>query len=203
MTPEFNARLTAILAGLLTLLLLLLCTAYQTWQYCADYTASQYKAEIATLNAAHATAIATRERVYRERLQAETTRANQLAARLDSEKAAHARIAQQLKSRSQNVTRTYKPALGSPSLPVPRTVFTVGFLRVFNEAIGADPLPQPFAAAAATLPPEQAAAFDALDSGLTQQDILDYLAGYGQQCQDTAAQLNKMIDIEEARQHAP
>lgn len=203
MTPAINARLTALLAALLALVLLLLTTAYETWQRAADYTAASYRAEIATLKSDHATSLAAQERASRQRLLEATDRANQLAARLDDEKAAHARLAVQLKSRSPNVTRTYKPALSGPSLPVPRTVFTVGFLRVFNDAIGADSLPEPFAAAAAALPAGQADALDALDSGLTQQDILDYVTGYGQQCKDTAAQLNKLIDHYEASRHAP
>lgn len=197
-----EARLARLLLSVLLALSLLAFTGYQGWSYGSDHTVIEYQGKIDKLQLEHATTLANSEHAAREHLQRESVRANKLAADLDAEKLTHARIAVQLKTRSKNVTHEFRSALESPPQPLPRTVFTVGFMRQFNDAIGADSLPEPFAAAAAALPPDKTSAFNALESGLTQQEVLDFLTDYGQQCQGITAQLNHLIDFYEGARDA-
>lgn len=121
-----------------------------------------------------------------------TEAANQLGAQLLQERSQHAQDTQQLKRRIDRVTSQYRPAPNAPLQPVPRCVFTHGFVGVWNGAIGAAGVPAAdhSAGAAAAAGPDEA-----LDSGVRQSDILAHHADYGQRCRDIESQLNRVIDL--------
>ncbi|MGL5632421.1 MAG: hypothetical protein ACRDD3_08650 [Azovibrio sp.] len=136
----------------------------------------------------------------RLKLIAEVERGNTLARALADAKTSHALEKQSLLRRISDVTSVYIPAAGDPPLPLPRTVFTAGFLREYNTAIGL-PLAYPGAPASGTGSPADApAGLDAwlLDSGLSQADILAHIADYGERCRNLESQVNRLIDYKEA-----
>lgn len=132
----------------------------------------------------------------RLRLVAEVERNNRLAQALADEKAAHAQEKQSLLRRIANVTTVYVPAPGLAPQPLPRAVFTAGFVREYNAAIGLPAAGTGAAAAGAGGTPEAAQAPDAWlrDSGLSQADILAHIADYGERCRNLEAQVNRLLD---------
>lgn len=130
----------------------------------------------------------------RQREQAWARRAEQLSAALLDEQQAHAVSAQQLKKEIDRVTSQYRVKPGAPLQPVPRCVFTNGFVSVYNRAIGADGLPANQPAGAVDATPDAA---DAVDSGVSQQDVLAHVVDNGQHQRDIASQLNRLIDYVE------
>lgn len=187
----------------LTVALILLFILYSATLAWAGYERGYRTAEraagdtIAALRAENATAIQRSLESANARLLETARKANDLATALSSEQSANAKLARQLRDRSQHVNREYRQALDDPVQPVPAAVFTIGWLRHYNTALGADPLPEPFATAAALTAPERAAEFDSLESGVTAQDILDHAATYGAWCLDNAAQVNRLLDHHE------
>ncbi|MFZ5427096.1 MAG: hypothetical protein ACOZEN_08975 [Thermodesulfobacteriota bacterium] len=82
-------------------------------------------AEVATIRAEHAAAYAEAERQARERLEAETAKVNDLAARLHEEKG---RIVVQTKVITRRIKDAARSAAGCS--------FGPDFVRLFNEALG-------------------------------------------------------------------
>ena len=130
----------------------------------------------------------------RQREQAWARRAEQLSAALLDEQQAHATSAQQLKKEIDRVTSQFRAKPGAPLQPAPRCVFTNGFVSVYNRAIGADGLPANQPAGAVDATPDAA---DAVDSGVSQQDVLAHIVDNGQHQRDIASQLNRLIDYVE------
>ena len=93
-------------------------------------------AALATLRKDNADAAAKAADDARLRLVAEVERNNRLAQELADEKAAHAQEKQSLLRRISNVTTVYVPAPGLAPRPLPPAVFTAGFVREYNAAIG-------------------------------------------------------------------
>ncbi|KVP51480.1 hypothetical protein WJ91_01390 [Burkholderia ubonensis] len=122
---------------------------------------------------------------------AETQRAAALAGDLFAEKARHALEVDELKRRIPSVTSQYRPAPDAPLEALPRCVFTVGFVSVWNAAAGADGVPATAPAARAAAP---AGADDALDSGVRQDDVLAHHVDASRRSRDIESQLNKLID---------
>jgi hypothetical protein len=128
-------------------------------------------------------------------LQDAQARAIAAEAVIDTDDAALSAQAAQLKERTRYVTSTYIPAQGSAPVALPRCVFTRGFVRDYNAAIGV-PSPEAVSAAGAGPAPVAASGADTelLDSGVQQSDIHDHIADYGQRCQHLADQVNGLLD---------
>lgn len=172
------------------------------------YAAARGDAALATLRASHATeAVLAADDARHQalaaagRLAQQTVRANELEAQFDQAKTQHALEKQALLKRIPNVTTVYVPKAGAAPEPLPRCVFTAGFVREYNAAIGASHVPgaaQASAANAAGQEAQPAASADAWlrESGLSQADILAHAGDYGQYCRDLGAQVNGLQDFE-------
>ena len=135
------------------------------------------------------------------RLIQQTLRANDLEAQFDQAKALHAHEKQALLKRIKDVTTVYIPASGTVPEPLPRCVFTAGFVREYNAAIGAEHVPGAAPASAASptgQTPQPATSADTWlrESGLSQADILAHAGDWGQYCRDLSAQVNGLLDFE-------
>ena len=148
-------------------------------------------AALATLKSRHATAQAEATSQARAREQELNQLAHTLGMQLLEERAGHAQQADQLKRTINRVTSQYRPQPDAPLQPVPDCVFTGGFVRVWNGAIGAGPLS---AAGPASGAADAADPAEATDSGVRQSDVLAHVVDYGQRCRDVESQLNHMID---------
>lgn len=136
-----------------------------------------------------------------QRLHQEVERANRAEAALLDAQARHATEQRQLQERIAHVTTHYRPAPAAAPVAVPRCVFTAGWLRDFNLALGAT-LPTAAAGAAATGAAQAtwpAAGPDAelLESGVTPADILAFAQDYGRWARDNLEQLNRLLDLQE------
>ncbi|MGF6098881.1 lysis protein [Pseudomonas sp. 18175] len=111
----------------------------------------------------------------------------------------YAQEKQQLQERISHVSTQYRPAPGATAQPVPRCVFTAGWLRDFNTALGV-PAPEPGATATQLAPaPWATPGTDAelLESGVTPADILAHAQDYGLWARRNLAQLNGLLDLQE------
>ncbi|MNN33850.1 hypothetical protein D3C81_1476240 [compost metagenome] len=72
-------------------------------------------------------------------------------------------------------------------------MFTRGFVRVYDAANGLD-LPTASHPGGTAAQAETAAAAEQLDSGIDQQQLLDTHIRNAEQCLNTAAQLDRLID---------
>lgn len=160
-----------------------------------DLALSQYRE-------AQAAAAADAERKADDRYAAEVARGNQAAQDLIVAQHRIDSLSNHAKGNIDAVTQTWRPTPAANPEALPRCVFTRGFVRVWNSvtaASSADPLPASAAAAGTASAP---GADDALDSGVSQADILDWLVDYAGRNQRIDAQLDKVIDVETQRQQA-
>ncbi|PTS92693.1 lysis protein, partial [Pseudomonas sp. HMWF006] len=105
----------------------------------------------------------------------------------------------QLQERIPHVTTQYIPAPGAAAKPVPHCVFTAGWVRDFNTALGVSP-PRPAAAAGASEKaawPAPGSEAELLESGVTPADILAHAQDYGLWARGNLAQLNGLLDLQE------
>lgn len=112
-----------------------------------------------------------------------------------------------LQERIPNVTTVYVPTRGAAPVSIPRAVFTCGWLRDYNAALGAS-VPVPAACTAYAGSKEKAwpaAGSDAelLASGVTPADILAHVQDYGLWAQSNLVQLNELIDLFESKEVKP
>lgn len=132
-------------------------------------------------------------------LQAEQARADQLAAQLAEQQREHRTARDQLQKEVTRVSTLYRKALDAAPEPVPACVFTRGWVRLYDRATGAE-LPAAEAhPAGASAPPGEAGALEQLDSGVSQAGLLEHHIDYAEQCRNSAAQLERLIDLLEAR----
>lgn len=159
-------------------------------------------ARLQTVLATHATAQAHAEQLAAKRLTEQVQRGNALARQQQHTLAQLARVQKQLQRKIVHVTSVYQPQPDAAAVPLPRTVFTRGAVRLFNQSVGsADPCPER-AATSGTDPASAAEAGagtelcrdDLADSHVSQPDIAQWLIDLGQQCQSERAQLNRLID---------
>jgi len=123
----------------------------------------------------------------------EQARNDKLAADLADQQRTSRKTTDRLTEEIARVNDLYLKALDAEPEPLPACVFTVGWLRVYDEATGA---------IAAGMPPAidtgrvaaQSAEGRALDSGISQRDVLEHHTRYAEQCRNTAAQLDLLID---------
>lgn len=119
--------------------------------------------------------------------------------RLD--KAATAKRNGELLKEIDYVTEHWTPPGKTSHEPAPACMFTNGFVRVYNSAIGAaDHSASNLSATvratgvAGTTSTTQTPDPSLQPSSIQRADILQHITSYGQQCQDTADQLNSLID---------
>lgn len=153
-------------------------------------------AALATLQRDHANAVASATEAAKKLLAKEVGRANQLALELAAEKTTHAQEKQTLLRRIANVTTVYVPAPGLDAVPLPRAVFTVGFVREYNAALGLPPALTGASSAGTGAASDAGSALDGglRDSGLSQADILAHIADYGERCRNLESQVNRLLD---------
>lgn len=150
------------------------------------------KQELARARAAEASA-----KAAAKRLQDEQARNDKLASDLAEQQRQNRKTTDYLTGEIARVADLYREALDAPPKPLPACVFTAGFVRVWDEATGAR---APAALPAAADPERTAAqgaearAAEQLDSGLSQAALLGHHIRYAEQCRNTAAQLDALID---------
>lgn len=171
------------------------------------YAAAQGSAALAKAQADRATenqaAVEKRARqavVASGRLAQQVLRAHALETQLSNAKAQHAKEKKALLQRITDVATVYVPSPGAAPEPLPRCVFTAGFVREYNAAIGiGTDLPGVAQAAAATAAgpaPSTSASTEAWlrESGLSQADILAHAGDYGEYCRNLGSQVSGLLD---------
>lgn len=132
--------------------------------------------------------------------QQQVERANQAEALMLNTQEQLATTRQQLSERIPHVTTVYRPARDAAPVAIPRAVFTCGWLRDYNAALGAS-VPAPAACTAAAGSHEAAwptAGSDAelLESGVTPADILAHASDYGLWAQNNLVQLTQLLNLQ-------
>jgi hypothetical protein len=152
-----------------------------------------------TLKTTHAEQAGATEKENRLQLLQQVARVNEAETLLFATIDRHAEEKRQLQERIPHVTTQYIPAPGAAAKPIPRCVFTAGWLRDYNTALGV-PTPGP----GTTVPAAKKAAWpttgtDAglLESGVTPADILAHAQEYGLWARNNLAQLNELLDLRE------
>jgi hypothetical protein len=154
------------------------------------------RSEHLQLDLVRAKAINASAKAAAKKLLDEQARNDQLAADLAEQQRTHRKTTDRLTGEIARVNDLYRDALDAPPKPLPACVFTAGWVRVYDEATGAITTGMPSAAdtgrAAAQVTEGHAA--EQLDSGISQRDILEHHTRYAEQCRNTAAQLDLLID---------
>lgn len=199
-TPIITTRLNALLAALALAAVAALVAGITGYSLGHDTAQAAGNATLAELQRDHATAVVNATEAARQRLVAEVALNHRLAQQLATEKASHAQEKQTLLRRIANVTTVYVPASGLGAVPLPRSIFTVGFVREYNAALGLPPANEGTAAAGPGTTSITSIALDAglRESGLTQADILAHIADYGERCRNIESQVNRLLDRDEA-----
>ncbi|WP_281687588.1 hypothetical protein [Pseudomonas citronellolis] len=130
------------------------------------------------------------------RLAAERSRNDRLAADLAEQQRQHRKTTDQLAGEIARVNDLYREALDAPPKPVPACVLTRGWVRVYDEATGAR-VPAAPAAAGAVASTGAGNPAEQLPSGVDQRAVLEHHVRYAEQCRNTAAQLDALIDAVE------
>lgn len=175
----------------------------QRMSYGDGFTAGELagKASVAELEKQHEKALSKAHEDARIRTEALLTRLqttqhqlNEIAGQLAFEQREYRETTDRLTGELARVTTQYRRSLDAAPEPLPACVFTRDFVRLYDQATGAYPLP-------ATGDPERAVAPSAatdsawdLDSGIGQRAFLAHHIRYAEQCRSTAAQLNRLID---------
>lgn len=152
-----------------------------------------------TLKTTHAEQAGAAEKENRLQLLQQVARANEAEALLFATFDRHAEEKRQLQERIPHVTTQYISAPGAVAKPIPRCVFTAGWLRDFNAALGVSaPRPGTTATAAEKAAwPATGTDAELLESGVTPADILAHAQDYGLWSRSILAQLNALLDLQE------
>lgn len=151
--------------------------------------------ELARVRAAEASA-----KAAAKRLQEEQARNDKLASDLAEQQRQHRQITDRLSGEIARVNDLYREALDAPPKPLPACVFTRGWVRLYDEATGArTAVPTAADPGRAAAQVAQARAADQLDSGVSQRAVLAHHIRYAEQCRNTAAQLDALIDAVQER----
>ncbi len=195
-TPVITTRLNALLAAVALAAAAALVAGITGYSIGHGSAKAEGDAALAKLQRDHAVAVAKVADEARLRLIAEVEHNNRLAQELADEKATHAQEKQSLLRRIANVTTVYVPAPGLAPRPLPRAVFTAGFVREYNAAIGLPAADTGAATAGVGGTAEAGQSPDTWlrDSGLSQADILAHIADYGERCRNLDAQVNRLLD---------
>lgn len=139
------------------------------------------------------------------KLIAEIKRGNALASELATTQQQLADVQNLLQKKVSYVTTVYKTSPAATPQPIPRAVFTRGYVRLLNTAFGADrtacvsstSTSSNDAVTEATASVETGlCGDDLLDSGISQADLLSWAIDTGTQCQQERAQLIQLIQLE-------
>lgn len=111
----------------------------------------------------------------------------------------HAKDKQLLQERIPHVTTRYLPALTAAPEPIPHCVFTAGWLRDYNAALGVPTTGAGATAGSSGQAANHATDADAelLESGVTPADILAHAQDYGQWARDLASQVTALLTARE------
>ncbi|MGL4885493.1 MAG: hypothetical protein ACRC4V_03945 [Aeromonas veronii] len=152
----------------------------------------------------HAELIAKKEKEARERLETLTTRLqsqqhslNEMASQLADQQRDYRTATERLTGELNRVTTQYRRSLDAAPEPLPACVFTRDFVRLYDDATGAYPMPETRHPGGAAASSDTTDAAWQLDSGISQRTFLAHHIRYAEQCRATAAQLNKLIDAME------
>lgn len=131
-----------------------------------------------------------------KRLNDEQARNDKLAADLADQQRTHRKTTDRLTGEIARVNDLYLKALDAEPEPLPACVFTVGWVRVYDEATGAIAAGMPPANDTGRVAAQSAEgrAAEQLESGISQRDVLEHHTRYAEQCRNTAAQLDLLID---------
>lgn len=152
------------------------------------------KADLADLKSQHADQRAAADKERLEQLQLQINRANQVDQDLQQTKQQLTDTQQKLQERIPNVTTVYLPGPAAAPAPIPRCVFTAGWVRDFNLALGGSPVRASTPGPDAAIPdgaawPTPGTAQELLESGVTPADILAFAQDYGRWALGIRAQL--------------
>ncbi|PHV02803.1 hypothetical protein [Iodobacter sp. BJB302] len=121
-----------------------------------------------------------------------------LATELDQTRAQLSEARVQLSRSVSRVTTIYKASPSAAPVPLPAAVFTTGFVRLWNSALGVPAASDQQTTASLT---DAASACDSADcllaSGVTQPDILTNHIDNALRCSTIEAQLNQLINWHE------
>jgi predicted GNAT family N-acyltransferase len=163
-----------------------------------DKAAAEGAAQLGELKTQHAEAALKTANQTRTDLQLQVTRAQAAEESLFQQFGIHADDVKQLQERIPHVTTQYKASVGAAAQPIPRCVFTAGWLRDYNTALGVPAARSATAAGTAAKTASAAPGTDAelLESGVTPADILAHAQDYGRWARDNLAQLNTLLDLQ-------
>lgn len=124
---------------------------------------------------------------------------DKLAADLADQQRTNRKTTDRLTGEIARVNDLYLKALDAEPEPLPACVFTAGWVRVYDEATGAIAAGMPPATDTGRVAAQSAEgrAAEQLDSGISQRDVLEHHTRYAEQCRNTAAQLDLLIDAVE------
>ncbi len=146
--------------------------------------------ELARARAAEASA-----KAAAKHLQEEQARNDKLASDLAEQQRQHRKTTDYLTGEIARVADLYRKALDADPEPLPACVFTAGWVRIYDEATGARAaLPTTADPGRVAAQGAKARAAEQLDSGLGQGALLAHHVRYAEQCRNTAAQLDALID---------
>ena len=161
--------------------------------------AAEGKAALESLRAEHAEAAAAAARTSEadakaaaKRLAAEQARLDELAGKLAAQQREHRQATDRLIGEITRVNDLYRKTLDAEPEALPACVFTRGFVRLWDHATGALPTAADSGGAAAQ--GAQALALEQLDAGISRAQLLEHHIRYAEQCRNTAAQLDALID---------
>lgn len=164
-----------------------------------NYANSLGETNLANLKTQQAEQAATAANESRVLMLQQVARVNEAEALLYATIGQFAEEKRQLQERIPHVTTQYIPALGAAAKPVPHCVFTAGWLREYNAALGVPAKETGAADAAFKKAARPAPGTDAelLESGVTPADILAHAQDYGEWARTNLAQLNELLDLRE------
>lgn len=197
-----NRAEAIVLAALSLLAGAALCTPAALW-YGASHASAVGNTKLAELREQTTNANAKALRDAGEVLAQETARGNRLSAQLDQAQDRIDTLSRQLQSKVDHVSTVYRPTPDAAVQPLPRCVFTRGWLRSYNTAIGAG-VPEagegPGASAqAADAGGAAAGEDDLLPANIDQRDILTHHIDYAARARKLEEALNRLIDYEEGK----
>lgn len=143
-----------------------------------------------------------REAAARQQYQAQTRRVNDLAALVLEQQKTIDQQAEAAKRRVSRVTTVYKTSPAAEPTAIPHCVFTRGWLREYNAALGYSAVPGDPAATTSGQPETeatQAGAADSelLESGISPADILMHTIEFGGYCSALEAQFDAVVAAHE------
>ncbi|MFJ2713433.1 lysis protein [Pseudomonas sp. NPDC087346] len=154
---------------------------------------------MANLKSTHAQQALAVETANRVQLLQQVNRATETEALLYATVDRFTEEKRQLQERIPHVTTQYIAAPGAAAEPIPRCVFTAGWLRDYNTALGVPASGSGTATTTSEKATWPATGTDAelLESGVTPADILAHAQDYGVWARSNIAQLNALLDLQE------